>query len=103
MEDKNTIIVKVAAGTPVAQLAGSLKAKYDELKEGQSIAVRCVGSVPVNQAIKAIIVLNQFLAREGFTCSIHPSLIPSFEPIHGKGVSENITVTVLALNFKRIQ
>ena len=96
------VVVKVSASTPAAQLAGSLKAKYNALREDERIIVRCIGAIPVNQSVKAFAILNQFLAKEGYVCYFCPSMVYSSEILRGKTTTENITVTVFSLHFNRM-
>lgn len=85
MEDK--VVLKCKASTDASKLAGSIYSTYVESKE---ITLRVIGAGALNQAIKAAIICNRFLAKNGITVHLKPSF---------QDTENNITAIELRLYF----
>lgn len=86
--DTNTL--RVGAGTPVEQLAGSILKALDASAE--PLKLRAIGAGAVNQAIKALAVASERYASRRFS---RLGAIPSFSDviINGAKVSA-VTLTI---------
>ena len=66
---EKTAQFKVSATTNPNKLAGAI---VKTLKEGNKVEVVSIGALAINQAVKALIVSNTFLASEGKRLHITP-------------------------------
>jgi stage V sporulation protein S len=79
----NDNILRVSAGTPVEQLAGSiLKALTDANRGLEQLTLRAVGAGAVNQAIKAVAVASERYSTRNFA---RLGITPSFTDIEING------------------
>lgn len=100
-EEKSERVMRVKASTPVGSLAGAIKSLYDK-DNNDVIILRCVGAGVCNQALKAVVICNQFLAKDGKICWLYPSFTNSKEKLNGSTQDVTITVIELVLQIKRI-
>lgn len=61
--------LKIAAGTPPKELAGSI---IHLLQEGKRVRLAAIGHQAVGQAVKAIPIVNQYCITQGYLVSILP-------------------------------
>ena len=85
------IALRVGNSTNVGQLAGAIKSNHDRFPDS-TIVLRYVGAGAGNQAIKAVIITNNYLSREGKVCMIHPA--------YGTKTNNNEQITIIELNLK---
>lgn len=62
--------LRVAAGTPPKELAGSI---VHLLQDGKRVRLAAIGHQAVGQAVKAIPVVNQFCITQGYLATLLPS------------------------------
>lgn len=86
MEEK---ILLVKSSTNVGKLAGSV---VHAVRTSEDVKIRGVGAGAVNQAIKAIILANKSLEKEGSKLAIIPNFIDS------KNSIEMLTVIELLIH-----
>jgi stage V sporulation protein SpoVS len=101
MSNEKVKYLKVARNTPVQALATSIVSAYREDTE-RTIVIRSVGPVPLNQAVKAVIVANKDFIKTGLTAVLMPSFATIPLPnIGGVGDKEN-TAIELKVELKRV-
>lgn len=67
-----TAELRVAARTPTAELASAIShAVYD----GRKVVLRAIGAGAVNQAVKALVVAQGYVAQRGLTLVNRPGFV----------------------------
>lgn len=64
--------LRVAARTPIPELASALS---HALYEGKPVVLRAIGAGAVNQAVKAIVVAQSYVAQRGMVLATRPGFI----------------------------
>ena len=70
--DSNSLIIRVAASSPVPATAGAIA---HTLREHGHAEMEAIGAAAVNQAVKALAVVVQLIANDGLTLACVPSFI----------------------------
>jgi len=101
MLNEKVKFLKVARNTPVQALATSIVSAYKEDTE-RTIVIRSVGPVPLNQAVKAIIVANKDFVKTGLLAVLVPSFATIPLPDFGGDGDKANTAIELKLELRRI-
>lgn len=70
--DAPELELRVASSTPPQDLGSTIS---HGLYDSKSVRLRCVGAGAVNQAVKAIIIAQQFAASRGLVLATRPGFI----------------------------
>lgn len=84
------LLLRVASSTNVASLAAAIS---NGLYDGRKVVLRAIGAGPVNQAVKAIAIAQQYVGARGLVLSCRPG----FTTVEMKdGPTSAITIRVWA-------
>lgn len=72
-ENNGDTLLRVSSSTNVGSLGGAIYRNSKTLPSDKNIILRAVGAGAVNQAIKAVIMANRNLVREGKLAFIFPT------------------------------
>ena len=91
-KDKKVEVLKVSRTSSPNVVAGAI---CNVVNRGDTCDLVAIGSGPINQAVKAIIVANRFLASSGMSVACKPSFLTLNLPAGKDGTKE-----ITAIRFR---